>query len=285
MCIVVAKPMNVPMPDVETLRRCFRANPDGAGFMYADGKSVRIRKGYMDFEGFMKALRAEVPEERMTETAMVLHFRIATHGKVQPSCCHPFPISEEPSDLRSTRHEARFGVAHNGVIHGRMTGEDWSDTMDFVAGIMYPLMKMNPNFMHNDFALDLLEDACGSKLAIMDNAGDIVTVGRFYDDNGVKFSNDGYLPLTTRYSSYMTVWDDEGYYEAYEGYAYGDSLDAMIDLLPHAWCHDCLNAEECALTQPICATDNDAEEMCLLFDEEYGETVMEPLALEGLEGR
>ena len=47
MCIIVAVPANTPMPTADTIRECFISNPDGAGFMYADGKSVHIRKGFM----------------------------------------------------------------------------------------------------------------------------------------------------------------------------------------------------------------------------------------------
>ena len=49
MCIIVAKEIGIEMPSMETLERCFQANPDGAGFMWADGKMVHIRKGFMEY--------------------------------------------------------------------------------------------------------------------------------------------------------------------------------------------------------------------------------------------
>lgn len=266
MCIVVAKPIDVEMPDMETLKRCFDVNPDGAGFMYADGKCVRIRKGFMTFEDFVEALDHELPHGMRTETAIVMHFRIETSGGVNQKCCHPFPVTDDEDKLRSTRIDARVGVAHNGVIQGRRTGKDWSDTMDFVAGIMTPLMRIEPDFMCDDDALDLLEDACGSKLAIMNHTGEIATVGKFYDNEGVLYSNTGYVKSTWRYSSYGNVWGDANYYGTYPDY--GDGMSDLLDKLPFYACDGCMWAEECALTEPICDTEAYAEWLCAEIEEE-----------------
>ena len=273
MCIIVAKPIDVAMPDVETLEECFLSNPDGAGFMYADGKSVRIRKGFMTFDDFVDALNEEIPDGECTGTAIVMHFRIATSGKVKPACCHPFPISDERALLQATEYEGRYGIAHNGVISGRKTYDGWSDTMDFVAEVVTPLMKMNPRFMDDDMALDLLEGACMSKLAILNNAGDIATVGRFYEDHGVLYSNESYLKRTWRYSSYGKVWGDANYYgtygslardytsDPYYGAPFGEKLEDLIAKLPYEVCADCLMNEECCLTTPYCLTEDEAEEV------------------------
>jgi len=296
MCIIVAKPMNVSMPDEETLRRCFNYNSDGAGFMWANGKAVQIRKGFMKFEQLLEALDREIPEPMREETAIILHFRIATHGKVQPMCCHPFPLTDDADELRATMTKSRMGVAHNGVISGRHTNDQWSDTMDFIAHVMTPLMRMNPSFMHNSNALELLEGACDSKLAIMDNAGDIATVGKFYEEGGVLYSNTSYQRTVYGWSSYGSFWekgysgtgwweweddDDDLLYPAKTGALtsmpatkkadyvntepYGeyddDEMDVLIDMLPWQACKTCLWNEECALTYPVCDTENEAKSL------------------------
>lgn len=244
MCIIVAVPANVPLPDRNTLRECFLRNPDGSGFMYSNGKSVKIRKGFMSFDKFMEALDFEdIPED----TAVVMHFRIKTHGNVQPKCCHPFPISSNPDDLKALSIDARWGVAHNGIIDGRSTSADWSDTMDFVAGVMAPLSRMNPSFMHSEDAQELLESACGSKLAILDNAGDLMLVGKFFEEDGVFYSNTSYIPYTYNYSTYSSWWDKQ----------FQDKYDEKDE-----W--GCLMAEEPTYT---------ACELCPLLDDclKYGE--------------
>lgn len=279
MCIIVVKESGIDMPDRETLKRCFNKNHDGSGFMFADGKQVRIRKGFMTFADFEEAFERELAGFDLKETAIIMHFRIATHGKVQPSTCHPFPVSSEPDDLRETSIEARYGIAHNGIISGRTTNENWSDTMDFVTDVVAPISKALPNFIHNDYAIEALEGACLSKLAIMNGAGEIKTVGKFYNNEGVLYSNAGYVESTYGYSTYGRLWDDSRYYSAYPymatpslyDYEVEDDMDDLIANLPYEACAKCLYNEECVLTMPCCDTEEVAWEMKDILDEEYAE--------------
>jgi len=287
MCIIVAKQMGIDMPSEETLKRCFQSNPDGAGFMWADGKIVQIRKGFMKFDDFIEALDREVPWYERKDTAIVMHFRIATHGKVQPGCCHPFPLTDDKKMMAATSTKSRIGVAHNGVIQGRTTNDNWSDSMDFIAYVMTPLMRMNPSFMHNSNALDLLEGACDSKLAILDNAGDIATVGHFYEEDGVLYSNTSFMRSWWNYSSYENIWDrawnrdygidydyDDDYDSKYVGAPYGEKLEDLIAMLPYECCKDCYCNEECALTTPCCVDENDAFDMYYAVEEEMTRSLM-----------
>lgn len=267
MCIIVAKPIGVEMPDKDTRERCFWSNPDGAGFMLADGKRVRIRKGFMKLADFEKALAEEMDGFDPTDTAVIMHFRIKTHGKVQPSCCHPFPISDKPEELRATSIDSRWGIAHNGIIHGRSTSDNWSDTMDFIADVVRPLSRMNPNFMHSSDALDLLEGACGSKLAIMDNAGDISTVGEFIEDDGVLYSNTSYLQKVWHYTDYGSLFTGKAYSEAYGYDDDWENIDRLIEMLPYDACMDCPMNEECALTYHECESESMAEQAARYFSE------------------
>ena len=279
MCIIVVKKAGIDMPEMDILQRCFESNRDGAGFMWADGKKVIIRKGFMTFADFASAIDAEIPEPMRKHTSIVMHFRIATHGKVKPETCHPFPVDDEPDKLRETEAECRFGLAHNGVIPGRTTNDTWSDTMDFTAGVVAPLARMNPNFIHSSDAMELLESACGSKLAIMDGAGDIVTVGQFTEDDGVLYSNTSYLRFVKSWTSYGSLWSDS-YYEAYPQYRdfdpyWEDDLLDLIDQLPFAACQTCLMCEECALNFPECETEKMATETADLLDEMEEEQKLE----------
>lgn len=266
MCVIVVKPMGVKMPKREYIENCFDSNSDGAGFMFADGKNVRIRKGFMTLEAFDKAMDESIPEPMRTDTTIVMHFRIATHGKVQPSCCHPFPMSNDPEELKATSIDTTFGVAHNGIIQGRSTNDKWSDTMDFIAKVAYPLSKVNPNFMHNDYAMEVLEGACNSKLAIINGAGEVATVGDFVECDEVLYSNTSYLTWAYKWSTYKNVWSDEEY-----ELAYGD-LDYLVENLPYRACKNCSMDTECALDVPYCVSDNDAIDNSRYWNEEYFET-------------
>ena len=50
MCVAIYKPENVQTPSLDTLKRCWDANPDGAGFALLTGGdkyAIEIHKGYM----------------------------------------------------------------------------------------------------------------------------------------------------------------------------------------------------------------------------------------------
>jgi hypothetical protein len=47
MCIAVYKRVGVKMPSDKILETCFENNSDGAGYMFAHGGKVNIKKGFM----------------------------------------------------------------------------------------------------------------------------------------------------------------------------------------------------------------------------------------------
>lgn len=58
MCVAVYKPANVKTPSLDTLKRCWDANPDGAGFALRTGGdeyAIEIHKGYMTWKQFKAA--------------------------------------------------------------------------------------------------------------------------------------------------------------------------------------------------------------------------------------
>ena len=263
MCIIVVVPAGVNMPSDETLKECFRRNPDGAGFMWSDGKEVHIRKGFMKWDDFDKALNAEFDAGRIfTDSTVVMHFRITTSGKTQPKCCHPFPISSKKEDLQALSVDSRWGIAHNGVIHGRHTADGWSDTMDFVADVVAPLARMHPSFMYSEDAKELLGGACRSKLAIINHAGEYMLVGEFNESDGVFYSNTSYIPLRYSYTSYNSVWDK--WDDVYGDFDWDDDWDKPWDEfeLPFESCEVCPMCTECDKKKAYCTDEVEALDVC-----------------------
>ena len=208
MCIIVYKPINIDYPSKAELKRLFASNPDGAGFMYADGGDVVIRRGFMSF----KALYNALPR---TRGDVVIHMRIATHGGVNPRLTHPFPVTTNTRKLTRLECRARYGVAHNGVVDITSDTKELSDTAVFVRDYVAPLYALAGA---SAWSNSLLEAAAGSsRLAIM-SADGVALLGRWYEHNGVYYSNKGY-EHAPRYS-----WSDyyagyySGYYD-YDGYA------------------------------------------------------------------
>lgn len=266
MCIIVAKPKNVQMPSMETLSNCFANNHDGAGYMLATGKTVEVRKGFMDWESFKQAIRGEGD---LTDIAVVMHFRIATHGKVQPSCCHPFPVTDDMKRLRQTSCADTLCAAHNGVIHGMETTDDISDTMAYIAGVLAPMRRLSPSLMFSDDALTIIERTIGSKMALLDASGELVTIGSFLEQAGVLYSNSSYTRSVSTYRSYESVWD--GYDAAYADY-YGS--DSSTPRLPGMWgvpfpvCESCPECMECIEYMPYCGSAREAREHIGLYSGE-----------------
>ena len=170
MCIIAYKPQGKDL-DFNTLATCFENNPDGAGFMYPVGNKIQITKGFMTFDAMEDYLLDN--ERFLTNKPVVFHFRWATHGKIAPSHCHPFPIQ---GNLRATHFETTVGIAHNGIIPGKVRGNE-SDTMAFIRRI-----KGN---------LNILRDTPGQKFVTM-TPTKVTLIGSFVQDNDWYYSNNTY---------------------------------------------------------------------------------------------
>ena len=191
MCIIAAKAKGVAMPSDQTIENMWYGNPDGAGFMYAENGKVYIRKGFMEFDQFRKALDELAATHDLTQLPLVMHFRITTHGGTKPANCHPFPITDSIGVLSKLDTKCRVGVAHNGVID-ITPRKGISDTMEYIASQLAPLSRAFPEFYKNKHLIEMIYNATGSRLAFLARDGSIYTVGDFVEDNGVLYSNTSY---------------------------------------------------------------------------------------------
>ena len=90
MCILIIKPNGVMTPSESTLKTCFERNPDGAGFSYNKNGKIILKKGFMTFDSFKKAVE-KIP---ITSSALI-HCRITTSGGTKPELTHPYPLDDE----------------------------------------------------------------------------------------------------------------------------------------------------------------------------------------------
>jgi len=173
MCIAIMKSENKKI-NKATLQRCYDANPDGAGFMYAENKELTVKKGYFTFKDFYKEYK---PHENKQ---VLLHFRIKTHGKIDKKNCHPFLVNNG------------LGFIHNGIITGY--GDDkQSDTIAFNKAILKKIVaKHGNNSLFDDPMVELIENVIGySKLVFLDRHGNYKIMnedkGSWHD--GIWYSN------------------------------------------------------------------------------------------------
>ena len=199
MCIIVAKNKNVEMPSMKTLMTCFENNPDGAGIMYASNYKVYIKKGFMTFDQFEKALKSISIKTGKTldELPIVMHFRISTSGNVDGGNCHPFPIGKPLKLLRQTSIECDIGMAHNGVLYNWKPEKNsiYNDTQTFINGCVNVLYEGFGNALLNDTgSFNLLEhERETSRLCFLERDGTITCMGDWLTDDGVMYSNDSYI--------------------------------------------------------------------------------------------
>ena len=227
MCIIAVKKAGQPMPNDDILSTMWKNNHDGGGFMFAHNGKVYIRKGFMHYEKFKKALQI-VPQN----SSAVLHFRIATHGGISPFMCHPFPISDSPKHLKATNFTAKVGVAHNGIIPIKPR-IGLSDTAEYIASQLAPLSKALPHWYQNAHTVQMVENAIQSRMVVLNGDGEFVTMGKgWIEDSGILYSNDSYIPWESFNSfeeNLLMPLNSEDCYLMIDGDMFEASEDMAID--------------------------------------------------------
>ena len=117
MCVILVCPPQV-RPGLDVLKACHAANPHGAGVAWRQGDSVRWLKnlGPEEVAELIARLQGEI----------VVHFRWASVGGVDPRLCHPFPVNRGAS----VKLEGQAGrvLFHNGTWPGHKSA------LEFVEG-------------------------------------------------------------------------------------------------------------------------------------------------------
>ena len=197
MCIILYKPRKVPMPSLEVMTNCFESNPNGAGFMWKEGDTIHISKGYMTLDALQGALN-QLDNPKQLE--LVIHFRISTTGSSVPQNTHPFPLSNDVDDLRALNIICERGLAHNGILHDyakfHNIATDMSDTMYFAKSIA----GVKSRFIENIIAPHA---AKGSRFVVMSGKDKTITFGMTKPKGtGIWYSNTTYLKPA------VTLWDN-----------------------------------------------------------------------------
>ena len=119
MCVIVTSQADT-MPSLTQLARMSDANPDGAGIAWHDGQRLHRYRN----EDNMKTLAFIMDHWQSLETSpFLLHFRLATHGKVCTGNTHPF---------RFRKGDRTGFIAHNGIAHSYTRGRHASDSRNAI---------------------------------------------------------------------------------------------------------------------------------------------------------
>lgn len=162
MCILILKPKGVSLPDYSTLCRCAGHNPHGFGFALPGQKPFKT----LDFQRFIKEVYSADED-----LPMILHFRYATHGSIKPSNCHPF--KDDSNNLI---------FAHNGVMNIQ-TMPDKTDS-ETAFKLLFSPSSDKYGYGSKKFSQAVETIRGESRFGFMNDKGDIIAFGRFYDKSG-----------------------------------------------------------------------------------------------------
>lgn len=187
MCVICVSEKGKRQPTEAEIRMMFGKNPDGAGYMVAEGDNVRIEKGFMTLRSLMSALRAENFGE---DDVVVYHFRISTQAGVNPEMTQPFPLTDELKYTKALSLLCQCGVAHNGIIPltSDPTEKEYSDTAMFIAFYLSDMVQRRDDLDDED-VLEDIKTLIKSKMVLLDASGKLAYVGQFYDFGALKCSN------------------------------------------------------------------------------------------------
>ena len=101
MCLAIYQPAGKTVQE-KYLRYGFDNHSDGAGIAWAADGVLHVEKGIFNIEKLLEVY------ERVKQYPCLIHFRKATHGKVDAANCHPFLLND-----------GKLALIHNGVLNIR----------------------------------------------------------------------------------------------------------------------------------------------------------------------
>jgi hypothetical protein len=203
---------------------CWNANDDGAGIAWIENGEVKMRKGFMCLEDFMRFYAT------VDVLPHVVHFRIGTSGGNVPELTHPFLIDKDsPLDLE---YHGDGGVLfHNGVL---------SSWKEMARDYYLRTLSRTPDGPFSDTrALAVVLNTIGvNALRFVDGRYVVVTPkgfeywGDFNEEDGILFSGHSFRYSSTKKGAYEKT--KEGYWQIGE-MCYlteeGDLLEACPEVL------------------------------------------------------
>jgi len=175
--------------DKQTFQTCWKNNPDGGGLAWNEGGKLQIFKEMKQVDRLYS--KYQRIRKHNTRGNILIHFRVATHGKINATNCHPFLVNKN------------LAFIHNGIISGAglETHADFSDTYLFNQLI---LQKLPRDFTTNEAILNLLAQYIDySKLIFLDSFDNwtIVNEDLGHWDGGNWYSNESYKACKMKHSA------------------------------------------------------------------------------------
>jgi predicted glutamine amidotransferase len=208
MCIIAIKKRGVQFPTKKQVKAMMDNNSDGNSMMWhKKGCKTLHTLRTLSNKDFLKAYDQLVERQRPEDIALVMHFRIKTHGsaKVENTHCWFSP-------------ECNLGFAHNGVLSLK-NRDDMTDSETFFRDLFIPAY-LQGGWDAGERAVNAVIGS--SKFAFLSTNGEIHHYGNFLTKDGILFSNSSYEERN--WGSYANY---EKWYGGYGGsYRYAASYQA-----------------------------------------------------------
>lgn len=181
MCILITKEKGIQYPSPQTIANCIESNPDGFAMAYSyRGKLTTFKT--LDPDEFMDEYEKVTEYLNASQTAMIIHCRIATHGTVKESNCHCWTGKVLGSPI---------AFAHNGILPIKPQ-DDMTDSETFLRQYLQPCKNLS------EFLRTVNHFIGSSKLAFLDGDGNILRFGPFCEERGIQYSNRSYMRYNAR---------------------------------------------------------------------------------------
>lgn len=189
-------------PKYQTLKEAEILNAHGGSIAWLQDGKINYQKGITAKK--VNSIIEKRLKPNKVQTA-IIHFRIASVGKVNKALCHPFPISSEvKTDLKV--EDSKFDLLfHNGTVsswesmlieslqkhEGKLPNGELSDSRAIA-------------FLLNRHGTDIIKDANFNKFSILTKKG-IVKFGTWVKVDNNECSND-YFVKTDYEAQYLGYW-------------------------------------------------------------------------------
>lgn len=178
MCIIAIKQRGVMFPTKKQVKAMMDNNSDGNSMMWhkKGGRKLHILRTLSN-KDFLKAYDQLVQQQQPEDIALVMHFRIKTHGsaKVENTHCWFSP-------------ECNLGFAHNGVLSLK-NRDDMTDSETFFRDLFIPAY-LQGGWEAGERAVNAVIGS--SKFVFLATNGEIHHYGNFLTKDGILFSNSSY---------------------------------------------------------------------------------------------
>jgi len=246
-CIAIYKPKGANIPKKSILRTCWDNNPDGAGYLYSTGEGYQVHKGFMSFKAFWESFSNEGFNQYDT---IGIHFRVGTSGRRDGRATHPFPISNNISDLQEEHYTAKQCFIHNGIISSG--SQLLSDTQLFSKDVLWYLRKY---LTDTDVIEYIKQQTIGSRLALFLEGEQVILTGNWIKDEktGVYYSNNSYQPSYKRFRSSGCLSDVFDWKDAWNDGGIGDETETDAEsLYSGTWDDNCIDSNDRYIPCPAC---------------------------------